>query len=202
MDDVVANLRSFYDQDAHRRAGRDLRGPRLDYRRRFLDALGPLSRSVLEVGCGPGKDAQAFVAAGHRYAGLDLSHVHARYTLAAGAPALQGSLMALPIVDDAVDAAWSMSTYMHVPDVDIEAALTELARVVRPDGLIGIAAWGGLGTVVMAEDVDFDPPRFFALRHHDEMRAHYGALGHIEHEEVLPPGTDGWEYLFVIVRVE
>lgn len=201
MDDVVADLRSFYDQDAHRRAGRELHGPRLVYRERFLDAIGPDGCSVLEVGCGPGKDAQAFVAAGHRYAGLDLSVVHARYTLAVGAPAVHGSLMALPVADDAIDAAWSMSTYMHVPDDDIEAALDELARVVRPGGLIGIGTWGGLGTDVMADDAEFDPPRFFALRHHDRMRAHYRRLGRIEHEQTLPPGTDGWEYLFVILRL-
>ena len=201
MDDVAADLRAFYDQDAHRRAGRELHGPRLEYRARFLDALGASPCSVLEVGCGPGKDAQVFVAAGHRYAGLDLSAVHARYTVEGGSPALQGSLMALPIADDAVDAAWSMSTYMHVPDADIEAALGELRRVVRPGGLIGIGTWGGLGSEVMAEDRDFDPPRFFALRHHDRMRALYESLGRVDHDETLPPGTDGWEYLFVILRL-
>lgn len=202
MDDVVGDLRSYYDQDAHRRAGRELHGPRLEYRARFLGALGSSPLSVLEVGCGPGKDAQAFVAAGHRYVGLDLSMVHARYTIDAGAPSLQGSLMSLPVSGDTLDAVWSMSTYMHVPDTDIQAALAELRRVVRPGGLIGIGTWGGVGAEVMAEDREFDPPRFFALRHHDLMRSYYESLGQIEHDETLPPGTDGWEYLFVILRVD
>lgn len=200
MDDVVADLRAFYDQDAHRRAGRDLHGVRLAYRRTFLDALGSAPRTVLEVGCGPGKDAEAFVAAGHRYAGLDLSFVHARYTAAVGAASVQGSLMALPVADRAVDAVWTMSTYMHVPDGHIDDALDELVRVVRPGGTIGIGTWGGLGVETVADDDQFDPPRFFALRHHDRMRERYEARGTIGHDETLGPGSDGWEYLFVIFR--
>ena len=202
MDDVVADLRTYYDQDAHRRAGRDLHGVRLGYRAEFLRRLGERSHTVLEVGCGPGKDAREFVAAGHSYVGLDLSVVHAGYTRDAGAPALQASLMALPVADDAVDAAWTMSTYMHVPSGAIEAAVAELCRVGRPGGLVGIGTWGGTGVEAHLDDDIFDPPRFFALRHHEAMRAHYCSHGQIEHEEILPPGSDGWEYLFVILRVD
>lgn len=200
MDDVVTDLRAYYDQDAHVRASRDLHGVRLDYRARFLDRLGTNQRLVLEVGCGPGKDAAAIAAAGHRYVGLDLSLVHAQYTRAAVGAALQGSLLHLPIATGSVDAAWTMSTYMHVPDAHIAGALDELVRVVRPGGLIGIGVWGGLGTERVLEDDHFDPPRFFALRHHDVMRELYAARGTIEHDETLPPGSDHWEYLFVILR--
>ena len=200
MDDVVTDLRAYYDQDAHVRASRDLFGVRLSYQARFLDVLGADPRQVLEVGCGPGKDAAAIADAGHRYVGLDLSHVHAQYTRDAVGAALQGSLLDLPIGTDSVDAAWTMSTYMHVPDAHIAAALDELVRVVRPGGLIGIGVWGGLGEERVLDDDHFDPPRFFALRHHEVMRELYAARGTIEHDETLPPGSDHWEYLFVILR--
>ena len=200
MDDVVTDLRAYYDQDAHVRASKELKGVRVGYRDRFLGCLGGDSRVVLEVGCGPGKDAAAIAAAGHRYVGLDLSVVHAQYTRDAVGAALQGSLLQLPVATDSVDAAWTMSTYMHVPDTGIAAALDELVRVVRPGGLIGIGVWGGLGDEQVLEDDHFDPPRFFALRHHDVMRELYRNLGTIEHDETLPPGSDHWEYLFVLLR--
>ncbi len=200
MDDVVTDLRAYYDQDAHVRASKDLMGVRRGYRDRFLDLLGPDPRLVLEVGCGPGKDGAAMVEAGHRYVGLDLSVVHAQYARDATAAALQGSLLDLPVATDSIDAAWTMSTYMHVPDTGIAAALDELVRVVRPGGLIGIGVWGGLGEERVLEEDHFDPPRFFSLRHHDAMRDLYQARGTIEHDETLPPGSDHWEYLFVIFR--
>ena len=203
MDDVVADLRDYYDQDAHRRAGRDLHGVRLGYRQRFFEHLGPSPATVFEVGCGPGKDGAAFVAEGHRYVGLDLSVVHARYTRDAVGSAMQGSLLALPVASGAADAVWTMSTYMHVPTPSIEAAVAELARVVRPGGFVGIGTWGGTGEERVLDEDQFDPPRFFALRHHDVMRELYRAHGTIEHEEILLPtsATDNWEYLFVILRL-
>ena len=200
MDDVIGDLRRYYDQDAHRRAARDLHPVRVGYRDRFLAMLEPAQQSVLEVGCGPGRDAEAFVGAGLDYVGIDLSHVHATYTRDVGAAAVQASLLQLPIATGAVDAAWSMSTYMHVPDHHIVGALDELARVVRPGGLIGLGVWGGVGESRVLDEDLFDPPRFFALRHHDTMRAHYATVGRIEHDEILPPGSDGWEYLFTVLR--
>ncbi|MEM7286428.1 MAG: class I SAM-dependent methyltransferase [Actinomycetota bacterium] len=200
MDDVVADLRAYYDQDAHVRSERELYGMRVELREMFLGRLGPTPQRVLEVGCGPGKDATAFVAAGHRHVGVDLSAVHARYTLEAGAPALQASLLSLPVATASVDAAWSMSTYMHVPTDMIDAAVAELCRVVRPGGLIGIGTWGGTGVEAVLDGDRFDPPRFFALRTHAHVRSLYERHGEIDHWETGPPGSDGWEYQFAVFR--
>jgi hypothetical protein len=35
-----------------------------------------------------------------------------------------------------------MSTHMHLPGNDINVALTELGRVIRPGGLLEVGVWG------------------------------------------------------------
>ena len=50
--------------------------------------------------------------------------------------------MALPFDDNAFDAAWSMSTLMHLPGNGFPLAVQELARVVRPGGTVAIGVWG------------------------------------------------------------
>jgi arsenite methyltransferase len=49
-----------------------------------------------------------------------------------------GSVVALPYPDDSFDAVWCANTSQYLTDAELEAALGELGRVVRPGGLIAI----------------------------------------------------------------
>ncbi|TPG28113.1 class I SAM-dependent methyltransferase [Mycobacterium hodleri] len=53
-----------------------------------------------------------------------------------GHPVVRASALALPVGDDSFDAAWSLGVLCTVPDQ--LALLTELRRVVRPTGRIGL----------------------------------------------------------------
>lgn len=97
---------------------------------------------MLEVGAGAGHDGAFVHEADLAYTGVDLSAVGARLCKTRGLEAVQASATALPFGADSFDAAWSMSTLMHLPGEDILAALHELHRVVRPGGLLEIGVWG------------------------------------------------------------
>ncbi len=97
--------------------------------------------TVLDVGCGNGRYLAAFRARGHRGAalGFDLSagmisaaREHAREA-ALGVADAQG----LPVRSGSVDVALAMHMLFHVPDRG--AAVAELRRVLRPDGVALIA---------------------------------------------------------------
>ena len=72
--DREQDLIAYYTGEIHARVGRDLPEPRVARRTAYLDQLRAEGRdTVLELGCGPGRDGAAIAAAGFSYTGVDLS---------------------------------------------------------------------------------------------------------------------------------
>ena len=197
---IEAELVRYYDQESAERADRAIDPPRVEARTGFLArVVAEGRRSLLEIGIGPGRDAAAFVAAGIATVGVDLSSEHARRARALGASVTVGSVRALPFADGAFDALWTMSTLMHVPDVAIAAALSELRRVLAPGAVGAIGVWGGRD-LEHRSDVDrYDPPRFFSRRSDDRWRALLATIGEVEAFEAWPGDDDFW-YQWAVVR--
>lgn len=76
------------------------------------------------------------------YTGVDLSASAIDVCATFGPDALGADAIALPCEDNTFDAAWSMSTLVHLPGDDLGLAFAELARVVRLGGLADIGVWG------------------------------------------------------------
>jgi glycosyltransferase 2 family protein len=101
--------------------------------------IGPGSR-LLDAGCGQGWYVAALVAAGYRVVGIDLAPgqiAAARAATGAGAGFAAASVLALPFARGAFDAALAVNVLHHAGDRgDQDAALAEMARAVRPGGLV------------------------------------------------------------------
>ena len=110
--------------------------PRILHVRLILDFFGDLAgRKVLDVGCGKGRFARILKEC-HPAAevwGLDLSAEMLRY-VPENIPTRQGSMTDLPFDDGWFDAAYATESLEHA--VEIEAAVAEICRVVRPGGRI------------------------------------------------------------------
>ena len=87
---------------------------------------------VVDVGGGPGYFADAYLAAGARYLGIepDAGELTARGHAAANT--LRASGLALPLADASVDLCFSSNVLEHVPDP--ERMAHEMLRVTRPGG--------------------------------------------------------------------
>ena len=96
--------------------------------RPLLDAL-PIGRAV-DVGCGTGRHAAYLTGRGHEVVGFDLS----AEMLARMPGRRQADLLHLPLRSDYADAAVCTLALTYVPDLG--PALSELARVVQPGGII------------------------------------------------------------------
>jgi SAM-dependent methyltransferase len=98
--------------------------------RRFTAGL-PAGATVLDAGCGPGRDVARFVEGGFAVVGVDLNPDFLRMAAAAG-PVLSADLRNLPFPDRSFDAVWASASLVHLPTVDAIRAMDELRRVARP----------------------------------------------------------------------
>lgn len=115
-----------------------------DGRSRYHDLLDELEvdlalpyvrdREVVEVGCGTGLLLRRFAEVAKRAVGIDLSTAMLARARARGLDAREGSAEHLPLPSASFDVAVSFKTLPHVPD--LRRALAEMARVVRPGGVV------------------------------------------------------------------
>jgi len=91
-------------------------------------------RDVLEVGCGTGLVLSRIQRFARSAQGVDLSPGMLEKAKARGLEVVLGSATALPFEDDRFDVTCSFKVLAHVPE--IELALSEMARVTRPGGIV------------------------------------------------------------------
>ncbi|MEZ4299886.1 MAG: class I SAM-dependent methyltransferase [Polyangiaceae bacterium] len=99
----------------------------IDFVRRF-----GTGGDVLEVGCGTGLLLARAAAFARRATGVDLSPGMLARARARGLDVHEASATALPFADATFDLAYSFKVLAHVREID--RALAEMARVVRPGG--------------------------------------------------------------------
>jgi SAM-dependent methyltransferase len=106
-----------------------------------LDALDVRDKQVLEIGLGQGAESEALIRRGARWTGIDLTaeavrRVSLRLKLheLPHKEVTQASATAIPFQDHTFDLVFSHGVLHHIPDIRLAQA--EIARVLRPGGLL------------------------------------------------------------------
>jgi SAM-dependent methyltransferase len=197
-----SDLITYYTNEVEARVTRELPDFRVDRRTTYANRLEREGRrSVVEIGCGPGRDGEAFAAAGLNYTGVDLAPASVEACRRVGLDAHVGSALDLPFDDATFDAGWTMSTLLHVSDEDLDSALAEIVRVLKPRAPLAIGLWGDVagGEREWHDGTDFGPPRFFSIRTDEAVQHALGRHGTIE--EWLTWQSDGpMHYQWAILR--
>lgn len=91
-------------------------------------------KDVLECGCGTGLILERIKDHARKAVGIDLSPGMLALAKSRGLDVTEGSVTALPFEDASFDVTCSFKVLAHVPDIG--RALSEMARVTRPGGVI------------------------------------------------------------------
>jgi SAM-dependent methyltransferase len=136
-------------------------------------------KDVLEVGCGWGELAERIAADPEtRVVAVDQSPRMVELARERGVDARVGDVQALSFGDGEFDCAVAAWMLYHVPDLD--RALSELARVLRPGGRL-VAATNGLDHLgelwsLVGRDRTQEPVRFFSEYAEDALLRHFRSV--------------------------
>ena len=154
-----------YEKYAHQRAT----SPPAEFKERekaeFLKLLQAEKRkSILEIGCGTGQDAQSFQAQGFQVLALDTTPTMVQLTKERGVPARHLDCYNLDRIRARFDAVYSMNCLLHIPQKDISRILCLIAARLNKSGLLYLGLWSGEDFEGILEEDSYRPKRFFSLR--------------------------------------
>ena len=97
---------------------------------------GPPPYSILDFGCGPGRDLKAFLALGHEPIGLEGSARFAEMARAEGLEVWHQNFLALDLPPGRFDGIFANASLFHVPGAELQRVLRELRASLKPRGVL------------------------------------------------------------------
>jgi len=125
--------------------------PRIQHVQVLLRFFAPIAQSrLLDVGCGKGRYARVLLERNPaaRLTGLDISE-QMLHSVPGGIGRISAIMTDLPFADESFDGIYATESLEHA--VDIERAIAEMCRVLRPGGKLAIIdknaeQWGRMKT--------------------------------------------------------
>jgi SAM-dependent methyltransferase len=193
LDRIAASTLAHYDDSAeafwHGTRDHDV-SQNIDALLRHLHGTPPFT--ILDLGCGPGRDLKAFTDLGHHAIGVEGSPQLAAMARAhSGCEVWLQNLFALELPPARFDGVFANAVLFHVPSAELARVLGQLHATLKPGGVLFSSNPRGEG------QEGWNGRRFGVYHEHAGWRRHLGAAGFVELEHYyrppgLPRAQQGW----------
>ncbi len=159
-----------------------------DVRQNYAALLGAIEGeapfTILDLGCGPGRDLHYFKSLGHEAVGLDGAAAFVAmardYT---GCEVVHRNFLAMDLAPGRFDGVFANASLFHVPTADLPQVLRQLAAALKPRGVLFCSNPRG------DNSEGFNGDRFANYRDLDGWRRLISAAGFVELQHYYrPPG--------------
>lgn len=138
LEDISSRTLGHYDRNAADfwRGTRDHDvGQNIEALLRHIEGKPPFT--ILDFGCGPGRDLKAFAGLGHAAVGLEGSARFAEMARAwSGCEVLQQDFLKLDLPPGRFDGVFANAALFHVPAQELARVLRELRAALKPRGVL------------------------------------------------------------------
>ncbi len=171
IDDHVKKTIAVYDAIADDYASKlDDYAPRPE-RNTFISLL-PKSASILDAGCGPGRDSEYFFQHGLKVVGVDLSKklLEIAKKRIPQVEFLKQDLRKLKFPPSSFDGIWACASLLHLRREEILAVLRSFNNFLKENGVLFILVKEGRGEADVAEKLSSNTVRHFTYFTIDELK--------------------------------
>jgi ubiquinone/menaquinone biosynthesis C-methylase UbiE len=144
--DYVTSTIDVYDKTAEEYTKQaDTRGPKVE-RSQFIQSI-PKHGTILDVGCGSGRDAKVFCDHGFTVTGVDLSGklLEIAKTIAPKATFIKQDFRELQFQENSFDGIWACASLLHITHDDLSVVLKKLLLFLKPNGTFMMTVKAGSG---------------------------------------------------------
>jgi ubiquinone/menaquinone biosynthesis C-methylase UbiE len=130
----------------------------------FISSL-PKKSTILDAGCGSGRDCKYFETHGFHVTGIDVS----KKLLAIASSQTKNTkyfeydLRSIPLPDQSFDGIWACASILHIPHSDIPTVLLEFYRLLKLRGSLFILVKAGSGQHYKIEPSTPGIKRFYSF---------------------------------------
>jgi SAM-dependent methyltransferase len=151
----------------------------------FLEAIeGKPPYTILDLGCGPGRDLQHFRSLGHDVTGLDGSGEFVAMARSfAACEVLHQDFLAMDLPENHFDGVFANASLFHVPSQELPRVLLELSTTLKSRGVLFCSNPRG------NNEESFSGDRYSCFLDFDTWRNYVTAAGFLEVRHYFrPPG--------------
>jgi SAM-dependent methyltransferase len=137
--------------------------------------------TILDFGCGPGRDLKAFADLGHTAIGLDGAGPFVAMARASGHEVWQQDFLNLDLPHARFDGIFANATLFHIPSRSLPQVLRQFHAALRPDGVLFSSNPHG------TNEEGWNRGRYGAYHDLERWRAYLNQAGFIELEHYYRP---------------